>query len=101
MVKITEKIEDIVKQELERAVQKHGIHNSPHEAIAVIQEEYEEACDELDGVQACLSSMWKHVKADANILHDMEQIYKYAVCLAAEAVQVAAMAKKEVRNGGN
>ena len=98
MVKITEKIEDIVNQELERAVQKHGIHNSPHEAIAVIQEEYEEACDDLDIIQARLSIMWKHVKANDDISYDMEHIYNYAVCLAAEAVQVAAMAKKEVRN---
>ena len=103
MKELLKEVELSVKSELERANKVHPLFNSPHEAYAVIKEEAEEAEFELKYANERLSEFWNSVK------HDRYEIDMYdclcavkecAVNLAAEAIQVAAMAQKAIDSMG-
>lgn len=91
-------VEGLVDAELRRA---NSIHepkfNSYHEAYAVILEEHEETKEDLESMKYFIHEIWFHIRCDRpqeeidELLSDME---KKAIHLAAEAIQVAAMAKK-------
>jgi hypothetical protein len=90
-------LEEIMKEEYERATKKFGYkHNTSHEAYAVILEEVEEAQESFDSVRIELAEFWKKVRNDndntigANAHNLMEQ----ALLGACELIQVAAMAYK-------
>ena len=90
-------IEQAVKNELVRANRKHPLFNSPHEAYAVIKEEVEEAEYECVLIKDALSQFWSYVKCDGgapDMLGYLNQTKKRAMNLAAEAIQIAAMAQK-------
>ena len=71
MEKLKNEIKNLVADEIERALEVHGRHHSKHEAYAVIKEEVEEA---------------------------EKRIGEWAEHLAAEAIQVAAMAQKGIED---
>jgi hypothetical protein len=92
-------IKKLIDKELDAANEVNRPFASMHEAYAVIKEELEEAEDESEKAGRFLNSAWSNIKQPDNIgitnakmfLADM---YKAAMNLAVEAVQVAAMCKK-------
>lgn len=85
----------LVQKELDSANKKFPLFRSAHEGYAVILEEFEEAESELDSVKISLGDLWTSVKAnDCSSMVFAESVNKYALNLAVEAIQVAAMAQK-------
>lgn len=95
---VHEDVEKLVDKELAAATEKFGLNHSWHEKYAVILEELEELEQEVQLTKDYLNSVWFGVKkniedyAEANI----PDVYEHAVKAACEAIQVAAMAKKEI-----
>lgn len=96
MKELIESVKFLVNEEAERSMVNHPLFNSTHEGYAVIKEEVEEAAEELENVNFSLSSIWRNVK-----INDKENAIKHAGCLkdfaiklAAESIQVSAMAQK-------
>ena len=92
--------------EYNRAADIHGPrHNSPHEAYAVMLEEYEEHIGYMRNmVGPDLEELWEHVKHDKPIKQTAEALRDCTLWAAAELIQFAAMAHKatlEVIRGGS
>ena len=97
MKELLNEIEQAAENELVRANRKHTLFNSPHEAYAVIKEEVEEAELEMEHIKDSVRIFWKAVKYDdiaRNMYRFLHGIKDIAINLAAEAIQVAAMAQK-------
>ena len=95
---VKSQLAELVSVELERAKEEHEDFHSLHEGYAVLLEEIDESRDELQIIQADAAALWRCVKND-NALEAklaLVEIEDAAVCLAAEAIQVAAMAQKAV-----
>ena len=95
---VKSQLAELVSVELERAKEEHEDFHSLHEGYAVLLEEIDESRDELQIIQADAAALWRCVKND-NALEAklaLTEIEDAAVRLAAEAVQVAAMARKAV-----
>ena len=89
------KLPALVVEELVAANLVNPPFHSTHEGYAVLKEEIEEAKDALDEVTVCHQMMWEHIKRDHLKAYEYaDKVEKYAVRLAAEAIQVAAMAQK-------
>lgn len=89
-------IKNLINKELEAANEVNRPFASMHEAYAVIKEEIEEAEDEAEKAARYLDIAWLNIKHD-NIINAktcLADVYKAAMNLAVEAVQVAAMCKK-------
>lgn len=93
---VLDKLPALVEEELESANSLHTIFHSAHEGWAVLQEEVEEAISELETVAKQLGKMWQAVKDDDEVEAQSAArcIEWAAIRTAAEAVQVAAMARK-------
>lgn len=98
MKKLLEEVEELKEKEYSRAAAKFGLkNNSDHESYAVLLEETEEASDELAMVQKQMAIFWSKIRSDespSDKLTIARAIEFSATQLAAEAIQVAAMAKK-------
>lgn len=95
MQDLVNEITDCIEREYRRAAEKHGErHSSPHEAYAVILEEFEEAMEDIDAARRALNSMWSVAKNNSSTLASVSTLETAATMAAAELVQVAAMAKK-------
>lgn len=94
---LAEDVSAVMQRERDRAAFRFGRFNhSAHESYALIQEEYEEAEDALKKCKKYLKDMWLAVRED-----NMEAFAVYcrglkndALALAAECIQLAAMADK-------
>lgn len=93
---IIEKLPDLVTEELEAANMQHTVFHSPHEGYAVLLEETEEVAEELKGLQNNMRILWECVKMDdePNGRNYARFVETKAIRIAAEAIQVAAMARK-------
>lgn len=93
---VINKIPALVDEELEAANAIHSFFHNQHEGYAVLLEEAEEAKAELINVELNLKQLWNCVKSDNALYADgwARDVEKSAVRLAAEAIQVAAMARK-------
>ena len=94
MKELIKDVTKLVNEEMERSMINHPLFNSTHEGYAVIKEEVEEADQELNDVNNQLKRIWYFIKRDENVNRDMTQLKIYAIRLAAESIQVAAMAQK-------
>jgi hypothetical protein len=89
-------VEKLTEEEAERSMIKFPLFNSTHEGYAVIKEEIEEAAEELKFVSFELDKIWDYVRRNRleNALAHMKSLKIDAMNLAAEAIQVSAMAQK-------
>jgi hypothetical protein len=94
MQELIKSVTKLAEEETERSMIKHPLFNSTHEGYAVIKEEVEESEQELSDVKAQLERVWYFTKLNEDVNKDMLDLKKYALNLAAEAIQVAAMAQK-------
>ena len=86
-------------EEHERMCAKYGdTYHTSHEAYAVTMEEYEEARDELNIINASLKGLWSLIKEDCSIADQVEGIMAHALRAAAECVQVAACCHKALQS---
>ena len=91
----------LVELELEAANRENPPFHSAHEGYAVILEEADEAQAELEALLAWVRALWKDIKMNAGKARSLTAGIEYrAVRLAAEALQVAAMARKFRQLGG-
>ena len=93
---VIEKIPALVAEELEAANMHHTVFHSPHEGYAVLLEETEEAAEELGALEDHLRNLWGAIKMDDHNYGRTfaRMVETKAVRLAAEAILVAAMARK-------
>lgn len=98
MERLIKDVKRLTNEELTRAISQHGAkHNSLHEAYAVIKEELEETYE-------CLENLYLKLERDYfdcarnddtnKSISIANEMYAIAIHAAAEAIQVAAMAKK-------
>lgn len=96
MNKVKDKLPALVEEELAAAMEEHPLFASAHEGYAVLLEEVEEAESDMRAVRNELSTLWYGVKSDnPGVASFQASLVKgAAISLAAEAIQVAAMAQK-------
>lgn len=88
----TKCIEQAVCHELKNIVKKYGpTYHSEHEGFAVLMEECQEAAESDKDMQEHLENLWKSIRENQISEFELSQIYNYAIGLAEEAVQVAAV----------
>lgn len=95
--KASESINKAVAYELQNIVKDHGaFYASEHEAYAVLKEEIEEAADDLEQINKDLAYLWALIKNNhiKNGNGTITEAKNYAVMLAHEAVQVAAVCER-------
>lgn len=94
--KVFSQVDELVQDELERANDEFGNFSSMHEGISVLLEEIEEAEFVLKAIKKLYGSTWEGVKADDYVgqFGNVSKLYLKAMFLAAESIQVAAMAEK-------
>lgn len=92
-----EQIKMAAENEKNAAMAQHGKFHSPHEAWAVLKEEVEEMCQEVNrgAFQGLLYMLWNDVKHDKETDQaKLDEIYENAFKCACECVQVMAMCLK-------
>jgi archaellum component FlaC len=97
---LKDKIEQLVQEELEKATEKFKPFNSPHEGYAVILEEFEELEDEMRNIKRDLNNLWDSIKDDDRSYQPLDtmEIYNDSIKAIQEAIQVAAMAKRYLKD---
>ena len=101
--KADESIEQAVAYELQNIVKKYGAkYHSTHEAYAVLKEEAEEAQECMSDLFYHLNNIWSGVKENNIALIDVDLCKGFAIALANEAVQCAAVCERfeETIEGG-
>lgn len=90
----------LVHHEAGFATARYGTYHSPHEGLAIIEEEVAEATLELQSLMALSKALCGYVRTDdgARAAAIAEKIQKNAVGLAHEALQAAATAKRYVES---
>lgn len=92
----------LVENELAAANEIFPKFHSAHEGFAVIQEEIDEAKDDMQEIELHAKCMWESVKQNVSCDNTATHIKKFAIRAACEAIQVAAMAQKflDMQEGG-
>ena len=94
MTKLLSEVSDLASRELERANRDNPPFHSRHEGYAVILEEVEETKEEIEDLTRLAHVLWCRIRTDGEMGELPDRIYQCAVKAAAEAVQVAAVARK-------
>lgn len=99
---VRKEVRALIDKEHDEALRNHGMFASHHEKHSVMQEELEETMDEVEQLKKEFACMWNAVKHDQyeNAESFANRIKYTAEHLAIEAIQVAAMAKKQVKKKG-
>ena len=92
-------IEQAVCYELQNIVKVHGAsYHSWHEGYAILKEEAEEACEDVMSLKNHLEiDLWngiRHNKSAHDICQELHTIKEFALALAEEAIQCAAVCEK-------
>jgi len=94
MKQLVESVKLLVDGELICANKKFPMFNSTHEGYAIIKEEIEETQYELEQINKVVARSWYYIKQNGNVIDEMVAIKQCAINLAAESIQIAAMAQK-------
>lgn len=99
---VHEDVEKLVDKELEAATARFGLHHSYHEKYAVTLEELQECELEVKLMRTFLDEAFGNIRKNSRnaAYEDFCIVYNHAVRCAVEAIQVAAMCKKEIENDG-
>ena len=95
--KASESINQAVAYELQNIVKDHGaVYASEHEGYAVLLEEVQEACEASKYMQDNLEAVWSDIRNNflEGIESDLGQVKEWALALAEEAVQCAAVCER-------
>ena len=90
----TELIKDAVECEHSNIVGKYGmVYASTHEGYAVLLEEVQEACEASKNMQSNLEAVWSDIRNNFSegMESDLGQVKEWALALAEEAIQCAAV----------
>ncbi len=101
---VLEGIINLIDKELAAANDKFGLNHSDHESFAVVRKEIDEVSEDLTRLEHWSRQIWEATKnnEDAAHIRDLyEEMYKTAVDMAVEAIQVAAMARKGIMSNIN
>lgn len=91
----TKSIEQAICHELRNIVKKYGpTYASHHEGFAVLMEECQEATESDKDMQEHLENLWKSIRENETSNFELSQVYNFAIALAEEAVQVAAVCER-------
>ena len=95
-----EKINELVKEELQEANKLHPMFHSAHEAYAVIKEELEEAESEIHACNEELDFVWEYTRWDEaeKIRDHLHYLMETAIKAIGETIQVAAMCDKALHS---
>lgn len=95
---VHEEVEKLVEKELAAATERFGLHHSWHEKYAVTLEEVQECEDEAGRMSSFLESVFDQIKENKpDKAEQLIQIVEdHAIRCAIEAIQVAAMCRKEI-----
>jgi hypothetical protein len=94
---LIEDVSKVVQTELIASMEKFPLFNSAHEGYAVIKEEVEEAKEDMVKVESDIDCLWVDIKFNQpieSVLEQLQTLGDYALVLACEAIQVAAMCVK-------
>lgn len=99
MQKLKEEITAAANRELNRANEQFPLFTSKHEGVAVAYKELEESKEALEELEASFKCLWDDVRGKETPCYLKEEITPlkiadYAINLACEAVQTAAMLMK-------
>ena len=87
-------VEKLVQKELESANQRFPMFRSCHEGAAVIREEIDEVEYALKRINGAYAELWSTVKNNSKGTQWAHEMNRWAINLAVEAIQVAAMGQK-------
>ena len=93
---------ELIQKEMMDGIMNHGLFASPHEGLAIIEEEIVEAYTDMNDIIAIFHKMKSEVFSDNTEVAEKsaEDIACSAKCLMIEAMQVAAMAEKYIKTFG-
>ena len=94
-------IEQAVCYELQNIVKVHDpTYHSPHEGYAVLLEEYQEAIEDTRFMSNRLECVWHAVRNDdpKTLLNNLGEVREFALALAEEAIQCAAVCEKFIES---
>lgn len=102
MDKILKKMEAAAEEEYEKISAKWGVFHSSHEGYAVLQEEVEEAHEEMESLREDMKALWGKIREDAEdeAAGIAEEIYNDAMRGAAELMQVGAVCLRFINSNG-
>ena len=92
-------LSQLAEREAAFAMERYGYYHSPHEGLAIIEEEAAEAKAEYDDLDEACSDLrcyvrFSYANAHANTCDTVEYLYGAALNLAREAIHVAATAQR-------
>lgn len=91
---IEKQVRDLVAVELAAANERFPQFHSAHEGYAVILEEVEELKEEVEKTDSYLAFAWGEIRIDDDCEDFISGVERYAINVACEAIQVAAMCQK-------
>ncbi|MBX4259767.1 hypothetical protein KTC96_24895 (plasmid) [Clostridium estertheticum] len=94
MKELVGQVNKLVIEEKTRVMLEHPLFFSRHQGYAILKEEIEEAEDELKVVKQMLEDSWLNVRRNITPYRSILAIRNCSINLAAEAIQVAAVAQK-------
>jgi len=94
MFELKTRVHEEATRELNRANEKFPLFHSRHEAMAVIAEEYEETAEALEELEVAVKTMWEDTKKNSPDSITPFAATEFAINVACEAIQTAAMLLK-------
>lgn len=93
---IRKDIEACVHNECDSAEAKFGLIHNDHERWALMMEEFEESCECAKNIKELMEKMWSEIRINNTESIDkcVENVHDWAIAMAIEACQLAAMCEK-------
>ena len=95
---ILDDLKAVIDAERKRAMKEHPLFSSPHEALGVIDEEVQEAKDEMAFLGIQFAGFRSNVHYDTESHLQLERLGDAARKTACELIQVAAMCDKAIES---